>query len=59
VIFAAHRWRGTLVNAEPAKHSEVRWVPVGALPEDSVFSADRVIRHCLNGEAGVTLLGWD
>jgi 8-oxo-dGTP pyrophosphatase MutT (NUDIX family) len=33
VIFTAHRWRGALRNAEPDKHSEVRWVPVDALPQ--------------------------
>ncbi|RKN40475.1 NUDIX domain-containing protein [Streptomyces hoynatensis] len=59
VIFLTHRWSGTAHNAEPHKHSEVRWFPVGDLPANLVFSADRVIHRCLAGEAGVTLLGWD
>ncbi|MGP3969586.1 NUDIX domain-containing protein [Streptomyces sp. 6N223] len=59
VVFTAHRWRGTLLNAEPGKHSEVRWVPVDALPEAMVFSADRVVRRCIAGEAGVTVVGFD
>jgi 8-oxo-dGTP pyrophosphatase MutT (NUDIX family) len=58
VIFTAHRWRGTLVNAEPHKHSQVRWVPADSLPEEIVFSVDHVIQRCLSGEAGITLHGW-
>ncbi|MEO3749260.1 NUDIX domain-containing protein [Streptomyces sp. B6B3] len=58
VIFTAHRWRGTLVNAEPRKHSEVRWLPTGDLPRDVVFSTDAVLHRCLTGDVGVTLHGW-
>ncbi|WP_049571042.1 NUDIX domain-containing protein [Streptomyces sp. SBT349] len=58
VIFRTHRWRGTLLNAEPHKHSQARWVGTGELPEEMVFSTDRVIHRCLTGEPGVTLHGW-
>ncbi len=58
VIFTAHRWRGTLVNAEPRKHSEVSWLPSGQLPSNVVFSTDAVLRRCLSGDVAVTLHGW-
>lgn len=59
VVFRTERWRGTAFNAEPHKHSEVRWFPVDALPDDLLFSAERIIHRCLAGETGITLLGWD
>ncbi|WP_059012238.1 NUDIX domain-containing protein [Streptomyces specialis] len=59
VVFVTHRWSGTLVNAEPHKHSRVAWVGTDEIPERIVLSADRVIRHCLGGgEPGITLHGW-
>ncbi|MDT0341655.1 NUDIX domain-containing protein [Streptomyces litchfieldiae] len=58
VVFLTERWRGTLLNAEPEKHSEVTWVSTGDLPREIVFSADQVIRRCLKGETGITLHGW-
>jgi 8-oxo-dGTP pyrophosphatase MutT (NUDIX family) len=58
VIFHVDRWRGTLRNAEPEKHAEVRWVSTSALPSDIVFATDRIIEHCLTGAPGITLHGW-
>ncbi len=58
VIFLARRWRGTLLNTEPHKHSEVRWVDAGALPQDIVFAADGIIRQALAGASGIALHGW-
>ncbi|WP_230423879.1 NUDIX domain-containing protein [Streptomyces radicis] len=58
VVFRAHRWRGTLRNAEPHKHSEARWFAKDALPDDLVFGDERVIHRCLTGEVGLTLRGW-
>nr|WP_052848448.1 NUDIX domain-containing protein [Streptomyces avicenniae] len=59
VIFATERWSGTAYNAEPAKHAAVRWTPIGQLPAELVFSADRIIERCVTEEnAGLTLHGW-
>ncbi|MGK5529046.1 NUDIX domain-containing protein [Streptomyces sp. URMC 129] len=59
VVFVTHRWRGTLVNAEPHKHSRVAWVSTREIPEEIVFSADRVIERCLGADGpGITLHGW-
>ncbi|WP_326596765.1 NUDIX domain-containing protein [Streptomyces sp. NBC_01803] len=59
VVFLTHRWSGTLINAEPHKHSRVAWVSTDEIPGEIVFSADRVIERCLGGgEPGITLHGW-
>ncbi|UCM90329.1 NUDIX domain-containing protein [Streptomyces marincola] len=58
VVFLARRWHGTLRNAEPHKHDEARWIPVGELPANSVASADGVIRGALAGDVGLGLHGW-
>jgi 8-oxo-dGTP pyrophosphatase MutT (NUDIX family) len=36
VIFAARQWHGEPVNAEPRKHSQVAWFPVGRVPAELV-----------------------
>lgn len=33
---ACHEWRGAVVNREPEKCDELRWVPVSALPGNTV-----------------------
>ncbi|MDB1087550.1 NUDIX domain-containing protein [Streptomyces sp. ACA25] len=58
VVFVTHRWSGELVNAEPAKHSEVCWVGTGEIPEDVVLSTDRMLAAALAGPASVSLHGW-
>ncbi|NJP66729.1 NUDIX domain-containing protein [Streptomyces spiramenti] len=58
VVFVTERWSGELVNREPAKHSEARWMPTGDLPSDVVFSADRLLEAVLSGRPGVTARGW-
>lgn len=58
VVFVTERWSGELVNREPAKHAEARWVPTGDLPSDVVFSADRLLEAALSGRPGVTARGW-
>ncbi|MBU7596476.1 NUDIX domain-containing protein [Streptomyces sp. P38-E01] len=58
VVFAADRWSGEPVNAEPAKHSRVCWVPFEEVPEDAVaptFEATRLYRA---GERRLLLTGW-
>ncbi|MDT0307766.1 NUDIX domain-containing protein [Streptomyces sp. DSM 44917] len=59
VLFTTHRWGGTPRNAEPHKHAEVRWFPRTALPQELVFSTDRLVERCLGGDPpAVTLHGW-
>lgn len=36
VIFAARAWDGEPVNAEPRKHAQVVWFPVGKVPAELV-----------------------
>lgn len=58
VVFAASRWRGEPVNAEPAKHTRVAWHPVDALPEPLVAGTALVLRRHLAGEVALSLEGW-
>ncbi|MHB9860665.1 NUDIX domain-containing protein [Streptomyces sp. YIM S03343] len=59
VVFVAHEWSGEPQNREPHKHAEVRWVDVGALPEDFVRSGDTALRRYLaGGGPQVSLHGW-
>ncbi|UED84228.1 NUDIX domain-containing protein [Streptomyces profundus] len=61
VVFRTEDWSGEPRNVEPAKHSEVRWVDVDALPAYSatmVFGGDRLVERCLSDEVDLTLLGW-
>ncbi|MFD7511875.1 NUDIX domain-containing protein [Streptomyces sp. NPDC059853] len=59
VVFVAERWEGELVNTEPAKHSEVRWVGTGELPAgEMVLSTDRMLLRALGGDPAVSLHGW-
>ncbi|WP_129844154.1 NUDIX domain-containing protein [Streptomyces sp. RFCAC02] len=58
VVFAVERWTGTAHNAEPAKHSQVRWFPLDTLPGDLVFATDRVIARCVDQAPDITLHGW-
>jgi hypothetical protein len=59
--FRATRWEGEAVNREPAKHSDVRWFPLNALPEPDAFvlSTASVLAQCVAGAPGVSLHGWD
>jgi 8-oxo-dGTP pyrophosphatase MutT (NUDIX family) len=60
VVFAAHEWTGELINAEPAKHAQVRWFDLDALPApgDVVFSTRDTLTAYLAGTPGVLLDGW-
>lgn len=58
VVFLTHSWSGELVNAEPEKHSQVCWVPAGALPADMVLSAGLTLAGALRGEPAVRTIGW-
>ena len=58
VVFATRRWSGELVNAEPAKHAQVRWVPFDEVPTDAVAPTYEATRHYRAGEHRVLLPGW-
>ncbi|UGY93570.1 NUDIX domain-containing protein [Streptomyces gobiensis] len=58
VVFVTHTWSGELVNAEPAKHSQVRWVAADAVPADSVEPTGSAIARYLTGGHEVLLTGW-
>lgn len=58
VVFATRRWSGELVNAEPAKHSQVRWVPFEEVPRDAVAPTYEATRRYRAGEHRVLLQGW-
>ncbi|MFE4170753.1 NUDIX domain-containing protein [Streptomyces sp. NPDC056909] len=58
VVFAAHEWTGEPENREPRKHSQVRWVDVGAIPEAFVNTTDSALHHYLNDGSEVSLDGW-
>jgi 8-oxo-dGTP pyrophosphatase MutT (NUDIX family) len=36
VVFAAREWDGEPVNAEPRKHAQLAWFPIGRLPTELV-----------------------
>jgi hypothetical protein len=46
------------VLAESDPGEPVTATAVRELKEETVLSADRVVRRCLGGEAGVAVLGW-
>lgn len=48
VVFALERWQGTARNREPAKHAQLCWTDLSALPEDFVPSTGRALRHHLD-----------
>lgn len=60
VVFATHEWTGELVNAEPGKHAQVRWVDAHAIPDAFVpTGASALTRYLGGGGAQVSLHGWD
>lgn len=48
-FFKATRWSGELVNAEPEKCDEIRWVPIDDLPENTVPVIKEVIGYIIKG----------
>lgn len=58
VVFAATEWSGKLVNGEPAKHSQVRWCEVDAIPTEFVSSTASALSGYLTGGGQVSLDGW-
>ncbi|MBV6696284.1 NUDIX domain-containing protein [Kitasatospora aureofaciens] len=58
VVFTAHRWSGELTNGEPAKHSEVAWVGVDAVPEEFVSTTKGALISYLNNGPSISLDSW-
>lgn len=61
VVFATHEWTGEAVNREPAKHTQVRWIPLPALPAptDFVPSTSTALRAYLTpAPPALTVHGW-
>jgi 8-oxo-dGTP pyrophosphatase MutT (NUDIX family) len=44
-----HRWQGEIVNAEPDKCDDLRWVNVNELPDNTIPYVQRAIMNQLNG----------
>ena len=58
VYFEVDEWEGEPVNAEPHVHSELAWLDLDALPENTIPA----VRYCLDQiKAGITYaeLDWD
>lgn len=57
VFFAARRWDGEPVNAEPDKCSEIGWHPLDNLPADTVSYIRAGLLAC-NRHSPFSLDGW-
>ncbi|MFJ4499134.1 NUDIX domain-containing protein [Streptomyces sp. NPDC088864] len=58
VVFAAHEWTGEPENREPRKHSQVRWIDVGTIPENFVDTTAGALHQYLSGGSEISLNGW-
>jgi 8-oxo-dGTP pyrophosphatase MutT (NUDIX family) len=60
VIFAVRTWDGEPVNAEPGKHAQVAWFPVGQVPAELVPDRRGALLGYLNapGEPAVSTEGF-
>ena len=46
-----HKWQGEIVNAEPDKCDDLRWVNFNDLPENTIPYVRRAIKNHMNGVA--------
>ncbi|MCC9309156.1 NUDIX domain-containing protein [Kitasatospora sp. RB6PN24] len=58
-VFATTNWSGEPVNTEPAKHLQVSWSPVAALPMPMFPTSHAALRAYLDGGRGFSTHGWD
>ncbi|MEN3583829.1 NUDIX domain-containing protein [Streptomyces sp. ZYX-F-203] len=58
VVFAAHEWAGEPENREPRKHSQVRWIDAGTIPDKTVETTASALRGYLGNSSEVSLGGW-
>lgn len=47
--FKATKWKGEVVNAEPEKCDGLLWVPMDALPENTVDVVKQAVEHIRKG----------
>jgi len=52
-----HKWSGEIVNAEPDKCDDLRWVDINNLPQNTIPYVRRAIENHLNG-ATFEEFGW-
>jgi mutator protein MutT len=57
LIFSAPRWQGTPTNKEPHKHTDLRWFPLNALPEN-MLSAHRQALELIQKKIRYSEHGW-
>lgn len=58
VYFAATEWQGEPMVQEPHKHSEVKWVPINNLPENTIPYVKQAIEGYRNNQP-YSEYGWD
>lgn len=56
-FFTVHQWEGTPENREPHKCAELRWFPLGALPDRMIAYCRTALDHVTNGLA-FSIYGW-
>lgn len=57
-FFSTHIWQGEPANLEPDKCSELRWVPMDRLPEDTVPYIQQAV-HCYLQADFFMEYGWE
>lgn len=55
---ACHEWAGEIENLEPEKCDDLRWVPIGTLPPNTIPYVAAAIEAWRNG-AWFSSFGWD
>ncbi|GIG63158.1 hypothetical protein Lfu02_75300 [Longispora fulva] len=58
VVFAARRWQGQPVNAEPDRHAQVTWINTDAIPTNFVATTATALASYLDGRIDVSTEGW-
>jgi 8-oxo-dGTP diphosphatase len=53
--FKAHRYSGTLQNAEPHKHSHIKWVDVDNLPDKTLSFVRTALHAYKNGQTYIEM----
>jgi 8-oxo-dGTP diphosphatase len=51
LFFETRTWRGEIINAEPHKCDDIRWVPLDALPDNVVSEVKEMLSRVSAGHA--------